>query len=429
MSENDESGTQGARTPYGAGVINDERWQVRIGQIETVLQFFGTLCSVSIERSTGSGSSAASDTVYVQAQRVDGGVELEMTGPGYLYAGALGEAQAALMADLGWAAPDGEVSPNFTRFVPDEADLHEVAVGVARAFAEVYAARPDGEWVVSPSEFGNAGAGLAPFEVLDLHDECGETDDVDDDIDDDVDGDAADDVEDERSPAEKLMAARRRILREGSGAELLAVVESTAVTWEDLIEAGLPRGDKRAELVMLYRADCPLEFHRASGFHHDVLADPSLPTSTALAVLGAQPTAYEVARLSRRRDFPRAELATASARGAKLANWRGRSGSAYLRLDVMPTARLVELSAVQDADAAGMLQHPRCPEEIVLKHALSRSALLRHLALVAIKQRGIEADRLLLRMAKAAPMTERTGTRFPYADRVRVLAAELLTDR
>jgi hypothetical protein len=44
-------------------VAASEEWQVRIGQIETVLRFFGNLCSVSIERETRNGCLVNTDTV------------------------------------------------------------------------------------------------------------------------------------------------------------------------------------------------------------------------------------------------------------------------------------------------------------------------------------------------------------------------------
>ena len=281
---------------------------------------------------------------------------------------------------------------------------------MARTFAEVYGVRADAEWVVSPPEFGNLDAGLTPFEVLEL------------------DGAAERETRDDEAAvsAEELIATRMRILREGSGAELIAVIESNAVTWQDLLDAGLPHGDKRAELVMLYRDDCPVEFLRKSRFHLEVLTDPALPVGTAEAILAAEPSALEIEKLARRRDLARLELARAAVRGAKLANWRGRTGSLFLRLSTFPTRLLEELADIQEADAAGMLRHPRCPEDIVLKHILSRSANVRYLALAATEKRNLAIDSALIRLAKQVPMTERPGTLFPQAERARKLADAIL---
>ena len=336
-----------------------------------------------------------------------------MTGNQFLSAGRLTAAQEARMVELGWTAPDGTATPNFARFLAEDVDLHTFAVEVARTFAEVYGVRADAEWVVSPPEFGNLDAGLTPFEVLEL-DGAAERETRDDDA---------------AVSAEDLIATRMRILREGSGAELIAVIESNAVTWQDLLDAGLPHGDKRAELVMLYRDDCPVEFLRKSRFHLEVLTDPAVPVGTAEAILAAEPSALEIEKLARRRDLARLELARAAVRGAKLANWRGRTGSLFLRLSTFPTRLLEELADIQEADAAGMLRHPRCPEDIVLKHILSRSANVRYLALVATEKRNLAIDSALIRLAKQVPMTERPGTLFPQAERARKLADAILDAR
>ena len=50
--------------------LQDEAWQVRVGQLQTMLSYFGGLCSVSVER-------ADAVTIYVQARRLEGGIEIE----------------------------------------------------------------------------------------------------------------------------------------------------------------------------------------------------------------------------------------------------------------------------------------------------------------------------------------------------------------
>jgi hypothetical protein len=389
-----------------ADVLKSEDWQVRIGQIETVLRFFGSLCSVSIERTNANGSSSGVDTVYMQAQRVDGGTEIEMTGNQYLAVGPLSPAQEALMVALGWTAPDIPASPNFTRFVTEEDGIHDVAVGIARAFATVYGVAADAQWVVSPPEFGNDVAGLTPFEVVDLDDDGGAS----------------------ASEAD-LMAPRRRILRKESGATLIPVILSDAVTWDDLIDAGLPRGDRLAEMAMLHRTDCPVAFLRKSPFHLQVLDDPTLPTATAQAILAAEPTPWELKKLAKRDDVPAAQVRAAATRGARLANWRGRSGREYLALGLVPTTQLASLSEQQDDDAVGMLRHPRCLEDIVLKHILARSARVRYTALSATKDRNLAIDSALIRLAGELPMTERPNTVMLLAPRVRKLVDEILAAR
>lgn len=369
--------------------MQDEAWQARVGQLQTVLSYFGALCSVSVDRADGV-------TVYVQAQRVDGGLEIETVGNTYLPEGAqLGEDAVAAMGRLGWDAPEPPVAPNFKRMVAGGADLHQLAVAIARTFKEVYGVRGDETWVVSPPEFGQVGAGLEPLEILD-----------------------PDDGEDQN---------RIRVLREGFGVPLAAAVASDAVTFEDCLAAGLPRGDRIAEMAMLYRADCPVEFLRKSSFHMNVLADPQLPLATARAVLAARPTAYEIIKLGRRPDIPREALLRAANRGHWLARVRGESGGGYLRLDCIPPQQLAEIAEQQDGEAVGMLGNPQCPEDVVLRYVLARSAPVRYAALAATKRRNLAIDSALIRTARDFPMTDRTT--FPYADRVRTLADQILAAR
>lgn len=193
-------------------------WDVLVGQIQTVLSYFGTVCSLSVDRQDGV-------TVYVQAERIEDGLELEAIGDIYLpLAARLTDRQVREMGRLGWVAPNIPDSPNFTRTVGEGADLHAVAVDLARTLQQVYGVRGDDTWMVSPPEFAQAGTGLEPDPV----------------------------------EAESETCHYVRHFRESSGVALAAAVASEAVTFEDCVAAGLPRGDRLAELVMLYRPDCPV---------------------------------------------------------------------------------------------------------------------------------------------------------------------------
>jgi hypothetical protein len=371
--------------------MQDERWRVRIGQIQTMLSYFGSVCSVSIERHDGV-------TVYVQAQRLDEGLEIGAIGNGYLPERAkLSDEQVALLGRLGWSAPEPPASSNFTRTVATDEDLHEVAAGIACTLEAVYGVRGDETWVVSPPEFGQAGAGLEPFEILQPDEEQHEDNDP------------------------------IRLLREASGAALAVAVASDAITFDDCLAAGLPRGERIAEMAMLYREDCPVEFLRKSAFHPTVLDDPQLPLATARAVLAARPASYELSRLGRRADIPREELLRAADRGHRLARGRGESGGDYLRLDFVPPRRLAALADQQEGEAVGILRNRRCPDDLVLRYMLARSARVRYAALAAIKRRNIPIDSALIRAARDLPMTDHRA--FPYADRVRVIADQILAAR
>ena len=150
-------------------------------------------------------------------------------------------------------------------------DLHEVAVTIARTFEEVYGVRGDETWVLSPPEFGQSDAGLAHRST---------------------------------SPHTR----RHNRISSGSstrppGLRWRAVVASESVTFDDCLAAGLPRGERIAEMAMLYRDDCPVTFLRSSAFHMNVLRDPKLPLKTARAVLAARPSSYEISALSKRTDI------------------------------------------------------------------------------------------------------------------------------
>jgi hypothetical protein len=337
--------------------------------------------------------------VYVQALRVDDGLELEAIGNTYLPDEAqLSDEQVAVMTRHGWVAPRPPTAPNFILTVAGGADLHAVAVTIARTLAEVYGVRGDETWRVSPPEFGQIGSLPEPHEAA-------------------VQPDAMPHADDE------LL----QLLRTATGAALAVAVASTAVTFAECLAAGLPRGERLAEMAMLYREDCPVEFLRGSAFHTIVLGDSKLPLKTARAVLAARPSSYEISRLSRRTDIPREALQRAADRGHRLARARGESGGEYLRIDCVLPQRITALADQQDGEAVGMLRHPRCPEEVVLRYVLARSARVRYAALVATKRRALLIDSALIRAARDLPMTDHG--RFPYAERVRATANQILSAR
>ena len=119
------------------------------------------------------------------------------------------------------------------------------------------------------SEFGQSDAGLAPLDL----------------------------------PAHEETQQDLLRLHEASGITLASVVASESVTFDDCLAAGLPRGERIAEMAMLYRDDCPVTFLRSSAFHMNVLRDPKLPLKTARAVLAARPSSYEISALSKRTDI------------------------------------------------------------------------------------------------------------------------------
>ena len=171
LMEEAERAEQAARPDADAAVdsLTTEEWTVRIGQIQSALTFFGALCSISVERADGV-------TVYFQAQRVDGGLEVEAIGNAYLPDEArLGDGQVACMLDLGWSAPASPDASNFVRFVPEFDDLHHLATAIARSFLDVYGVAVDDEWSVYPQELGLEES-LPPTVTLDLDDETRDDD-------------------------------------------------------------------------------------------------------------------------------------------------------------------------------------------------------------------------------------------------------------
>ena len=198
--------------------------------------------------------------------------------------------------------------------------------------------------------------------------------------------------------------------------------------FDDLLALGLPRGDQLAELAMLYRLDCAPAFLRMSSFHLDVLRSANLPVEVALAVLATNPSAYEIKILSARADIP-AEILSEAARTGYARGRNGRQRGSYLELAVMPTEVLVEAANEIDVEAARALGHPACPEEVVERFLLSRSARVRYQALKAVGDRRLAIDSALIRAARDLPMSERRNTNNPYAGRARALAKQILENR
>jgi hypothetical protein len=76
-----------------------------------------------------------------------------------------------------------------------------------------------------------------------------------------------------------------------------------------------------------------------------------------------------------------------------------------------------------------VLRNKRCPENLVVSHLLSRSARVRFAALRATQRRTLAIDSALIRSARDLPMTEKTNTTYPYTERVKKLAGEILDAR
>ena len=74
-----------------------------------------------------------------------------------------------------------------------------------------------------------------------------------------------------------------------------------------------------------------------------------------------------------------------------------------------------------------MLRHPHCPEEVVLRHLLARSARVRSAALAATKLRNLPIDSAPIRAARDLPMTDNGP--FPCAERVQRTVDQILAAR
>lgn len=376
---------------------DSDLWEVRVGQIETVLRYFGRICSISVEREVvpaydGSGT----DTVYLQAQRVDGGLEVEMTGNAYLLAKPLDEDQVAQMVEWGWTAPCDGSQPNFSRFLSSDADLHDFALQALAAFAEVYGIGPAEEWGINPPEFVIEDACSQEMRVM---------------------------------TPEEIHAQRLQTLRDGTLIEVLELIHSDQVSWEDLIAVGLPRSDVRLEVAMMYRPECPADFFRASSLAFEVVEDLHLPTTVAKALLDSKPEAYEIRRLARRGDLTESDLRQAAQSGLRRARWYGKKAGAFLELSVMAVTTLSRTAKEHEDEAVGLLRHRNCPEGIVHDHVLARPARVRLAALNAVKDRNLAIDSTLIRLAGDLPMRETPDTRFPLAPRVKTLVKEILEAR
>ncbi len=136
--------------------LTSQAWQERIGQIETVLSFFGATFTIDVARADG-------EDIYVQGERDGDMVRVEAISNEYLSdRGQLSNAEVARMVELGWDRPEAPDTPNFALLVvnPTETVLHELAVLMARSLAEVYGVRADDEWSIVPTEFGKTAADL-----------------------------------------------------------------------------------------------------------------------------------------------------------------------------------------------------------------------------------------------------------------------------
>ena len=93
----------------GRYLLDAEGWRVRIGQIETVLNYFGSLCSITITMPTKAGTT---HDVYLQARRIGGGTEIELIGNQYLPESAqLKQSTIDELVRRGWTATELPASP------------------------------------------------------------------------------------------------------------------------------------------------------------------------------------------------------------------------------------------------------------------------------------------------------------------------------
>ena len=236
------------------------------------------------------------------------------------------------------------------------------------------------------------------------------------------------------SPKAAMLAAKKRkrerlleALGTASGAELAAAAASPLVTFDELLEAGLPREDRVAELAMLYREDCPVHFLRESRFHLEVLGDPALPVTNARALLEARPRALEISLLSKRKDLSSKELQLAAVKGRARSRWLGKDGGDYAALRCLPAGWLELASNGVDTEIIGILRNPNCPESVVRRYIVCGTARIRLQALMATHRRGLAIESSLIVAARDLPMTD--STTLPRRDRVRTLANRILTER
>lgn len=236
------------------------------------------------------------------------------------------------------------------------------------------------------------------------------------------------------SPKAAMEAAKKRkkerlleTLGTASGAALAAAVASALVTFAELLEAGLPRGDRLAELAMLYRDDCPVGFLRESRFQWEAMRDPALPVTTARAVLAAQPSAMEFSSLSKRKDLSSKEVQLAAVKGRQRARWQGKDGGDYAALRCLPAGWLELASNGVDSEIIGILRNPNCPEPVVRRYIVCGTARVRLQALVATHRSGLAIESSLIEAARDLPMTD--SAKFPSRDRVVEVANRILAAR
>ena len=236
------------------------------------------------------------------------------------------------------------------------------------------------------------------------------------------------------SPRAAMEVAKKRrkerlleALATASGAALAAAVVSPLVTFAELIEAGLPREDRLAELAMLYREDCPVAFLRDSRFQWEVMKDPALPVVTARALLAAKPSALEISALPRRKDLSSKEVQLAAVRGRAQAKWQGKSGGEYAALRCLPVGWLELASNGVDDEVVGILRNPNCPEAVVRRFITYGTARVRLQALRATHGRDLAIESSLVVAARDLPMTD--SAKFPHRERVVSLANRILAAR
>lgn len=234
-----------------------------------------------------------------------------------------------------------------------------------------------------------------------------------------------------RAAREVAMKRRKERLLEtlgtDSGAVLAAAVASPLVTFAELLEAGLPGEDRLAQLAMLYREDCPVDFLRESRFRDEAMTDPALPVTTARAVLEAQPSAGEIRALSRRKDLTSKELQLAAVKGRQRARWHGKSGGDYAALRCLPAGWLELAANGVDDEMVGILRNPNCPESVVRRYLTCGSARVRLSALLATHRRTLAIESSLIVAARDLPMTD--SATFPRRDRVVEVANRILAAR
>lgn len=152
--------------------LDSKQWQVRLRQIETILNRVVDHAAISAEPGVGYGCGA--DLTVVRDRH---GIELRISTE--LSLNDLDDVTAhAQLLGLGWSwttEPDAEYFPDYdppelvigfySRHLPTDADLGAAALTIARAFVVLHAG-PSQIWNVSPEEFGDEAAGLRPVPFI-----------------------------------------------------------------------------------------------------------------------------------------------------------------------------------------------------------------------------------------------------------------------